>query len=352
MQDLVYKNGQAGVTKATVTINFDNSKKGQCPMGYENCKEISIARQIVVGGKTKYLINGKNAQQKQIQDLFCSIQLNINNPNFLIMQGQITKVLNMKPPEILSMIEEACGTSMYENKKEKSMSLIQKKDNRLDELKALIKDEIQPKLEKLRKDQQQYQEYQKVCREIEYLTRIHISFKYLQCLKAVESSEKNIQKLAEGIDKNRETIEKHINEVKEIDEAVQSMQSAIDEVSYKIALAWPPNWVVHAHKSPGLKFIYFSFFFYLLQNSGGELKELEGELEQLNQKDAKVKAAANAAQEQVTSEERNLKDLQKNIKVDENALAKKEHQMQQVQKHRRVVFTKFYSFRNLDRRTL
>lgn len=27
MQDLVYKSGQAGVTKATVTINFDNSNK-------------------------------------------------------------------------------------------------------------------------------------------------------------------------------------------------------------------------------------------------------------------------------------------------------------------------------------
>ena len=200
-------------------------------MGYENCREISIGRQIVVGGKTKYLINGKNAQQKQVQDLFCSVQLNINNPNFLIMQGQITKVLNMKPPEILSMIEEACGTSMYENKKEKSMSLIQKKDNRLDELKSLIADEIQPKLEKLRKDQQQYQEYQKVCRDIEYLTRIHISFKYLQCLKAVENSDDTIAKLQGEMTKNRETIEKNVNEVAEIEETIEKLQEKIDEVS-------------------------------------------------------------------------------------------------------------------------
>jgi hypothetical protein len=34
----------------------------------------------------------------------------VNNPHFLIMQGRITKVLNMKPPEILAMIEEAAGT--------------------------------------------------------------------------------------------------------------------------------------------------------------------------------------------------------------------------------------------------
>lgn len=231
LQDLVYKSGQAGVTKATVTINFDNNNKNQCPIGYEACREISVARQIVVGGKGKYIINGKTAQYKQVQDLFCSVQLNINNPNFLIMQGRITKVLNMKPPEILSMIEEAAGTSMYENKKEKSMSLIQKKDNRLDELKLLIQDEILPKLEKLRKDQQQYQEYQKVCRDIEYLTRIHISYKYLQGLKNVENCEENIKKLTADIEKNKETIKKNNEEVVEIDEKVKEIQERLELVS-------------------------------------------------------------------------------------------------------------------------
>lgn len=234
MQDLVYKSGQAGVTKATVTINFDNSNKNQCPIGYEGCKEISVARQIVVGGKGKYMINGKNAQYKQIQDLFCSVQLNVNNPNFLIMQGRITKVLNMKPPEILSMIEEAAGTSMYETKREKSMALIQKKDAKLDELNSLIKDDIQPKLDKLRKDQQQYIEYQKVCRDVEYLTRIHISYRYLQCRKNIENCESKIQTLTDGIEHNKNTIEKNHEEIKEIETKIQEMQEQLDNVTYFI----------------------------------------------------------------------------------------------------------------------
>ena len=40
-------------------------------------------------------------------EIFQSVQLIINNPHILIMQGRITKVLNMRPPEILAMIEEA-----------------------------------------------------------------------------------------------------------------------------------------------------------------------------------------------------------------------------------------------------
>ena len=56
--------------------------------------------QVVVGGRNKYLINGCNATNTRVQDLFRSVQLNVNNPHFLIMQGRITKVLNMKPAEV------------------------------------------------------------------------------------------------------------------------------------------------------------------------------------------------------------------------------------------------------------
>lgn len=42
--------------------------------------------QVVIGGKNKYLINGLNATNTRVQDLFCSVGLNVNNPHFLIMQ--------------------------------------------------------------------------------------------------------------------------------------------------------------------------------------------------------------------------------------------------------------------------
>jgi len=46
LQELVYKNGQAGVTKATVSIIFDNSNKQQSPIGYEMYDEITVSRQV------------------------------------------------------------------------------------------------------------------------------------------------------------------------------------------------------------------------------------------------------------------------------------------------------------------
>ena len=61
-------------------------------MGYEHYDEVTITRQVVIGGKNKYLINGSNVQNNRVQDFFRSVQLNVNNPHFLIMQGRITKV--------------------------------------------------------------------------------------------------------------------------------------------------------------------------------------------------------------------------------------------------------------------
>lgn len=50
------------------------------------------------------------------------------------MQGRITKVLNMKPPEILSMVEEAAGTRMFETKKQGALKTIEKKQTKVEEI--------------------------------------------------------------------------------------------------------------------------------------------------------------------------------------------------------------------------
>jgi structural maintenance of chromosome 2 len=75
LQELVYKQGQAGVTKATVTIVFNNADAAASPIGYEHLETISVCRQVVLGGRNKYLINGHTAQATQVQNFFQSVQL-------------------------------------------------------------------------------------------------------------------------------------------------------------------------------------------------------------------------------------------------------------------------------------
>ncbi|KAJ3186681.1 Structural maintenance of chromosomes protein 2 [Gaertneriomyces sp. JEL0708] len=193
LQDLVYKRGQAGISKASVTIVFNNEDRDRSPPGYENNKQISVTRQIIVNGRNKYIVNGHNKNQQDVANLFQSIQLNVNNPHFLIMQGRITKVLNMKPPEILAMIEEAAGTRMFEDRKEKAFKTMAKKEAKLEEISNLLQVEIGPKLEKLREAKRTFLEYQKTVAELDHLRRLLIAYEYAQYEHKLQTSEQDLQ---------------------------------------------------------------------------------------------------------------------------------------------------------------
>ncbi|KAI9678443.1 MAG: Structural maintenance of chromosomes protein 2 [Trizodia sp. TS-e1964] len=193
LQDLIYKRGQAGVTKASVTIVFDNRDKKKSPIGFEEYAQISVTRQIVLGGTSKYLINGHRAQQQTVQNLFQSVQLNINNPNFLIMQGRITKVLNMKAVEILSMIEEAAGTRMFEDRRDKALKTMAKKEMKVQEITGLLHEEIEPKLDKLRMEKRAFLDFQQTQNDLERLTRLVVAHDYLKTKEKVKQSLRDLE---------------------------------------------------------------------------------------------------------------------------------------------------------------
>lgn len=44
--DLIYKRGQAGITKASVTIVFSNLDRSKSPVGFENMPQITVTRQV------------------------------------------------------------------------------------------------------------------------------------------------------------------------------------------------------------------------------------------------------------------------------------------------------------------
>lgn len=192
LSELVYKQGQAGVSKAVVTIVFDNEDTANSPVGFEQCPEVTVTRQVLLGGKNKYLINGRNAPANAVQNLFHSVQLNVNNPHFLIMQGRITKVLNMKAHEILGMVEEAAGTRMYETKRVVALKTIEKKQSKLDEINAVLEEEITPTLERLRGEKQNYLKWSKNSADLERLDRFCVAHRFQVARASLENNAKGV----------------------------------------------------------------------------------------------------------------------------------------------------------------
>ncbi|XP_063176180.1 structural maintenance of chromosomes protein 2 isoform X2 [Chroicocephalus ridibundus] len=295
LQDLVYKNGQAGISKATVSITFDNSDKKVSPLGFEASDEIIITRQVVIGGRNKYIINGVNASNSRVHDLFCSVGLNVNNPHFLIMQGRITKVLNMKPAELLAMIEEAAGTRMYECKKTAVQKTIEKKESKLKAIQMVLSEEITPTLQKLKEERSSYLEYQKVVRAIEHLSRLCIAYEFVLAEKTWVSSSEVLGEMQANVVKLQESMAESEKKFKQLDEEIAEMEKKRKE------------------------------------EVGGTLRSLEDALSEIQRVHTRAQSAFDLKTQNLKSEEKKYEDLVKSMQEDSKALVSKEKEVKKIE---------------------
>ncbi|KAF5347709.1 hypothetical protein D9756_010324 [Leucocoprinus leucothites] len=271
--DLVYKRGQAGITKASVTIVFDNSEN--TVLGY-NTPQITITRQFSLPNTTKWLLNGHKSTQQQILSFFQAVQLNINNPNFLIMQGRITKVLNMRPAEVLGMIEEAAGTRMFEEKKDKAKKTMAKKQSRVDEITEMLHTEIEPKLNKLRDEKKKYVDFQKGAAELEKVGRMLRAWEYTEYSKKVGEKDEEAKAAAH----TRKGVEADMKKAqKEGQQAEKDMAEVVKKRDAEM-------------------------------KKGGKLARLKTEADTLGKEVVKVRTQAEIKQATVEEEEQKLVDIQ------------------------------------------
>lgn len=297
LQDLIYKRGQAGVTKASVTIVFDNSDKSTSPIGFEEYGQISVTRQIVMGGTSKYLINGHRAQQTTVQNLFQSVGLNINNPNFIIMQGRITKVLNMKAAEILAMIEEAAGTRMFEDRKEKAQKTMAKKEMKVVEIEGLLKEEIEPKLDKLRGEKRAWLDYQKTQSELERLTRVVVAADYVRAGEKMKTASEEHEAKRAKVQHLEENAVKLKREIENLEEDAQKVRAVREKEMRK----------------------------------GGRFQALEARVKELSHDLVRLSTVLDLKQSSVAEEEQRKKEVAKNVKGLEKQVADKKASLAKLQ---------------------
>uniref|UniRef100_A0A0K0DTY4 Structural maintenance of chromosomes protein n=1 Tax=Strongyloides stercoralis TaxID=6248 RepID=A0A0K0DTY4_STRER len=220
MDDLVFKQGQAGVTRATVTLTFNNSNKLASPIGYEKEDVIRVTRTAVVNGRPSISINGHTCTMVKVHDMFRSVGLNINNPHFLIMQGRIAKVLNMKPKELLGMVEEAAGTTLYELKKEHANKQLAEKMVKIQAIEEAFEKDLNPQVEKLKKDREKYYSHQKLEKKAKLASERYLAFKY--CNSQVQFKEIS------------DEIETRKNEMAECDSVILNMEQQLESVNREV----------------------------------------------------------------------------------------------------------------------
>ena len=119
-------------------------------------------RRTVFEGSSKYYVNGKLVTQDNVKTLFTSIQLNVNNPQFLVLQGRITKIIKTSYQELLSLLVEAAGLSLFDIKTNEALARIRRKDDKVEEIDLMLKNDLTPRFERLKKEQSDYLRYKEI----------------------------------------------------------------------------------------------------------------------------------------------------------------------------------------------
>jgi structural maintenance of chromosome 2 len=135
----------------------------------------------------------------------------------------------MKAVEILAMIEEAAGTRMFEDRRDKAFKTMAKKEMKVQEITELLKDEIEPKLEKLRTEKRAFLDFQQTQNDLERLTRVVVAHDYVKNQEKLKLSATDLeQKKQRAVDLEKGA-ERLKNEIANLEEDIKRVKAQRDK---------------------------------------------------------------------------------------------------------------------------
>ncbi len=155
MEDVIFAGSSArqAVGVAEVDLVLDNTD-GTLPLEFT---EVTITRRMYRNGESEYLINHSPARLMDVQDLLHDSGLG-RDTHSIISQGRLDEVLNSRPEDRRSLIEEAAGVLKHKKRKERALRKLSTMDAHLERARD-ISSEIDRQLRPLERQANKAQQH-------------------------------------------------------------------------------------------------------------------------------------------------------------------------------------------------
>ena len=137
--------------------------------------EVVVARRLYRSGQSEYLINGRVARLRDIQEIFMGIGLGPDS-YAIIEQGRIGQILNSKPMDRRAIIEEAAGITMYKTKRRLSEAKLEASKLNLSRVNDILV-EVEKQLASLKRQASKARRYAELREQMRSLLRIMLASK-------------------------------------------------------------------------------------------------------------------------------------------------------------------------------
>jgi chromosome segregation protein len=138
--------------------------------------EITITRRLFRSGESEYLIDGRPARLRDIQDLFMGTGLGPES-YAIIEQGRIGQILSSKPQDRRSIIEEAAGITRFKTRKRLAEAKLEGAKQNLARVYDIL-EEVTRQVNSLKRQASKAKRYTELKAELEGRLRVVLSGKY------------------------------------------------------------------------------------------------------------------------------------------------------------------------------
>ncbi|KAM0347181.1 hypothetical protein ACHAPU_005122 [Fusarium lateritium] len=202
-QGLLHEGSGSAVMSAYVEIIFDNSDDRFPTSG----KEVILRRTIGLK-KDEYSVDRKVVTKNDVMNLLEAAGFSRSNPYYIVPQGRVTALTNMKESDRLNLLKEVAGTQVYETRRAESLKIMNETNNKrekIDELLEYIKERLS-ELEEEKEELRGFQDKDRERRCLEYAYYHNIQIGVQEALEeldnarqdGIDSSDTNRAEFSEG----------------------------------------------------------------------------------------------------------------------------------------------------------
>jgi len=187
MEDVIFSGtsdrkplGMASVTMTMVDPQMHQPGGDQVPQAEDGrtakAGEVTITRRLFRSGESEYLIDGRIARLRDIQDIFMGTGLGPES-YAIIEQGRIGQILSSKPQDRRSIIEEAAGISKFKARKRLAEAKLEGAKQNLARVYDIL-EEVTRQVNSLKRQASKARRYNELKAELEGRLRLVLSGKY------------------------------------------------------------------------------------------------------------------------------------------------------------------------------
>jgi chromosome segregation protein len=210
-----------GANEAFVEISLDNIDKTFSL----DSNEITVKRIVRKNGQSIYKINSETKTRQEVLELLSQAGIDPHGFN-IVLQGEIEKFVKMPPEDRRKVLEEVAGISVYEMRKEKSIKEMEKTDERLKQINAILRERTNY-LRNLESEREQALKFKKL-EEFKKKCKASIINRNLQ------EKEKELNDVLEQVDSKNKEIKKKQELIVKIQNEANILNEKINHISLTI----------------------------------------------------------------------------------------------------------------------